>query len=184
MNFGEFIGGKAQQPIAKSLVPHESELSEFADRCHDLCIRLLQLFAIGLKVKTHALPVGISHWAMVQVREEDGGESWFTSRHDPSKGPSGTILRLLYVRPHSYSPLLKQPTELDWTSTPRWKHLGLTPSTKQTKSFVPPLILISAPWHFSSSGHRNRGSKFKHPAQSGHQLMSIQLGQKTILFPR
>ena len=59
LNFGEFIGGQAQQPLAESLVPHESELSEFADRCHDLCIRLLQLFAIGLKVNIHALPVGI-----------------------------------------------------------------------------------------------------------------------------
>lgn len=61
INFGEFIGGKAQQPLAKSLVAHETELSEFADRCHDLCIRLLQLFAIGLKVMTHTLPVEISH---------------------------------------------------------------------------------------------------------------------------
>lgn len=40
---------------------------------------------------------------MTQVRDEDGGESWFASRHDPSKGPSGTILRLLYVRTHPYS---------------------------------------------------------------------------------
>ncbi|MCJ1271091.1 hypothetical protein MMC22_010990 [Lobaria immixta] len=79
INFGEFVDGKAQQPLAKSLVAHESELSGFADRCHDLCIRLLQLFAIGLK-----------------VRDEDGGKDWFSSRHDPSKGPSGTILRLLY----------------------------------------------------------------------------------------
>lgn len=35
---------------------------------------------------------------MLQVRDEDGGKDWFSSRHDPSKGPSGTILRLLYVR--------------------------------------------------------------------------------------
>lgn len=60
INFGEFIGGKAQQPLAKSLLAQESELSEFADQCHDLCIRLLQLFAIGLKVMTHALLIGIS----------------------------------------------------------------------------------------------------------------------------
>lgn len=56
INFGEFIGGKAQQPLAKALVAHERVLSEFADQCHDLCIRLLQLFAIGLKVMTRAPP--------------------------------------------------------------------------------------------------------------------------------
>lgn len=61
INFGEFVDGKAQQPLAKSLVAHESELSGFADRCHDLCIRLLQLFAIGLKVMAHALLVAKSY---------------------------------------------------------------------------------------------------------------------------
>ena len=34
----------------------------------------------------------------LQIRDEDGGKEWFTSRHDPSKGQSGTILRLLHVR--------------------------------------------------------------------------------------
>ena len=36
-----------------------------------------------------------------KVDERDGGLNWFSSRHDPSKGPSGTILRLCYVRPAS-----------------------------------------------------------------------------------
>lgn len=34
----------------------------------------------------------------LQIRDDDGGKEWFTCRHDPSKGQSGTILRLLHVR--------------------------------------------------------------------------------------
>ena len=32
-----------------------------------------------------------------KVDEKDGGMNWFSSRHNPSIGPSGTILRLCYV---------------------------------------------------------------------------------------
>lgn len=78
-NFGEFIRGKAQQPMPKSLEPYEDELCHFASLCHGLCIKLLKLFALGLKI--HA---------------EDGGEDWFSSRHNPLTGPSGSILRLLH----------------------------------------------------------------------------------------
>jgi len=31
-------------------VPYEVEVAEFADLCHELCLRLLRLFALGLKV--------------------------------------------------------------------------------------------------------------------------------------
>ncbi|KAI9816834.1 MAG: hypothetical protein M1827_001479 [Pycnora praestabilis] len=78
-NFGEFIKGKAQQPMPKPLLEHEAELSHFADLCHKLCIKILRLFAVGLK-----------------INPKDGGEEWFSSRHDPSIGPSGSILRLLH----------------------------------------------------------------------------------------
>ena len=33
----------------------------------------------------------------------DGGDEWFASRHDRERGPSGSILRLLYVRIFVYS---------------------------------------------------------------------------------
>ncbi|KAI9718406.1 MAG: hypothetical protein M1812_004127 [Candelaria pacifica] len=87
LNFGEFVNGKAQQPIPESLIAHEKELSDFADQCHCLCIKILKLFALGLKIDP-----------------QDGGEDWFSSRHDPSKGPSGSILRLLHypaLPPHA-----------------------------------------------------------------------------------
>lgn len=50
MNFGEFAHGKAQQPLPPSLAPHEMDLHQFATSCHDLCIKLLRLFAVALEV--------------------------------------------------------------------------------------------------------------------------------------
>ena len=50
MNFGEFTNGKAQQPLPPSLASHEAELNHFGVLCHKLCIKLLRLFALGLKV--------------------------------------------------------------------------------------------------------------------------------------
>jgi hypothetical protein len=50
MNFGDFVDGKAQQPLPPSLAPHESELDEFQQYCHKLCLKILTLFAIGLEV--------------------------------------------------------------------------------------------------------------------------------------
>ncbi|KAF3280823.1 hypothetical protein TWF970_002509 [Orbilia oligospora] len=79
LNFGEFKDGHAQQPLPDSLVADESTLNDFFTSCHNLCVRLLQLFAMGLKID-----------------EEAGGKDWFSSRHDQS-GPSGSILRLLHV---------------------------------------------------------------------------------------
>ncbi|KZF26578.1 oxidoreductase-like protein [Xylona heveae TC161] len=76
-NFGTFENGKARQPLPKSLASHESELSQFATSCHDLCMKVLRAFAIGFKIK-----------------EEDGGEEWFSSRHDVEK--SSSIFRMLY----------------------------------------------------------------------------------------
>lgn len=32
-----------------------------------------------------------------QVAADEGGEEWFSTRHERSRGPSGSILRLLYV---------------------------------------------------------------------------------------
>jgi len=50
MNLGEFINGKAQQPLPLSLVAHEGELNKFHNYCHDLMLKILTLFAIGLEV--------------------------------------------------------------------------------------------------------------------------------------
>ncbi|KAF3910899.1 hypothetical protein ABW20_dc0108202 [Dactylellina cionopaga] len=78
LNFGEFQDSKAQQAMPTALVDNEQDLSDFFDSCHNLCVRLLQLFAMGLKID-----------------EEAGGKDWFSSRHNKS-GPSGSILRLLH----------------------------------------------------------------------------------------
>jgi isopenicillin N synthase-like dioxygenase len=78
-NMNEFIDGKAQQPLPEPLKSHESEVDAFASKCHALCLRILQLFAIGLGID-----------------EASGGKNWFNTRHDRVKGPSGSVFRLLY----------------------------------------------------------------------------------------
>ena len=50
LNLGEFVDGKAQQKLPRSLAAHEREMSHFGDRCHQLCMTILKLFALGLKV--------------------------------------------------------------------------------------------------------------------------------------
>ncbi len=47
---GDFVNGKAQQPLSPLLAENEDVLSEFSDTCHQLCMKILQLFAVGLKV--------------------------------------------------------------------------------------------------------------------------------------
>ncbi|KAL2011534.1 hypothetical protein VTN00DRAFT_4252 [Thermoascus crustaceus] len=74
MNFGEFKDGKAQQPLPPSLAPHEADLGRFMELCNKTCARVLELIALGLGIPS----------------------DFFTSRHDPSKGTTGSILRLLY----------------------------------------------------------------------------------------
>lgn len=51
-NLGEFHEGKAQQPLPAPLMTHESEFSHFESLCHDLCMKILRLFALGLNVRT------------------------------------------------------------------------------------------------------------------------------------
>ncbi|KAJ6078995.1 hypothetical protein N7467_008748 [Penicillium canescens] len=74
MNFGDFKDGKAQQPLPPSLKPHESEINDFAGLCNKTCTRILTLLALGLEIN----------------------EDFFTIRHDPTTGPTGSILRYLY----------------------------------------------------------------------------------------
>ena len=52
INFGEFINGKAQQALAPTLAPHEADIHHFYNLCHELSIKLLKLFALGLKART------------------------------------------------------------------------------------------------------------------------------------
>ncbi|KAJ5636148.1 uncharacterized protein N7484_009461 [Penicillium longicatenatum] len=81
MNFGDFKDGKAQQPLPASLAPHESEIHGFAELCNKTCTRILTLLSLGLEMP----------------------EDFFTTRHDPSIGPTGSILRYLYY-PSIFSP--------------------------------------------------------------------------------
>ncbi|PYI11111.1 Clavaminate synthase-like protein, partial [Aspergillus sclerotiicarbonarius CBS 121057] len=73
-NFGEFQNNKAQQPLPASLQPHESEIAQFSSLCNKTCSRILTLLALGLGIPP----------------------TFFTTRHDPTTGPTGSILRYLY----------------------------------------------------------------------------------------
>ena len=74
LNFGEHRNGVLQQPIQKTLLPHIDCIIEFQDSCHALCQRIFERLAEALGIE----------------------RDWFTSRHERTKGPSGTVLRLLY----------------------------------------------------------------------------------------
>ncbi|KAL4904845.1 hypothetical protein BDW74DRAFT_153610 [Aspergillus multicolor] len=74
-NFGEFTTeGKAQQPLPPALAPHEPEIGNFASLCTKTCNRILSLLSLGLEIPP----------------------SFFTTRHDPTQGSTGCILRYLY----------------------------------------------------------------------------------------
>lgn len=75
----EFRNGHAQQPLPTPLLEAEAHIDTFITKCHDLCLRILQLFAVGL-----------------EIDEPSGGKDWFTQHHDPTIGPSGSVFRLLY----------------------------------------------------------------------------------------
>ncbi|KAI2905869.1 hypothetical protein CBS76997_1999 [Aspergillus niger] len=82
-NFGEFTNNnKAQQPLPASLIPHETEIAQFASLCNKTCTRILTLLALGLGIPP----------------------TFFTTRHDPTTGPTGSILRYLFY-PSITSPL-------------------------------------------------------------------------------
>jgi hypothetical protein len=49
-NFGEFVNGKAQQPLPPTIAGDEPQIQAFADSCHKLCKKLLHLLGIGLGV--------------------------------------------------------------------------------------------------------------------------------------
>jgi hypothetical protein len=56
MNLGEFKTGKAQQPLPQYLLDHEAELDRFQNYCMDLMLKILTLFAVGLKVRFSLSP--------------------------------------------------------------------------------------------------------------------------------
>lgn len=62
------------QPIPTPLSPHVDTLVSFQEQCHALCQLLFKHLATALQTPPN----------------------WFTSRHDQSLGPSGTVFRMLY----------------------------------------------------------------------------------------
>ena len=71
INFGEFVNGKAPQRLPPALQSDEATISSFQWQCHQLCVKLLHLFALGLKVN---LPVRAIHNSIVAKAETDSVE--------------------------------------------------------------------------------------------------------------
>ncbi|KAK4251047.1 hypothetical protein C7999DRAFT_28363 [Corynascus novoguineensis] len=74
-NFGEFVDGKAQQPVPPTMAPdEEAQIGAFRDLCYALSLKLNTLLGAGLGVSP---------------------PDFFTAAHRRDRGPSGTILRFL-----------------------------------------------------------------------------------------
>ncbi|CAO2655227.1 Nn.00g102910.m01.CDS01 [Neocucurbitaria sp. VM-36] len=63
------------QPLPQPLSSQKDLISRFQVSCHNLCTSILSLLGTALEIKDR---------------------EYFTSRHDQSLGPSGTIFRMLY----------------------------------------------------------------------------------------
>ncbi|SPN97612.1 related to oxidoreductase [Cephalotrichum gorgonifer] len=74
-NFGEFVDGKAQQPVPNSIADREGEISDIFDKFRALAVRILYLLGVGLEVNP---------------------PDFFSSTHLKENGSSGTTLRFLH----------------------------------------------------------------------------------------
>lgn len=78
--------GQFEQPLPDLVQQNINKVVEFQNACYDLCSKILESFAIALEID----------------------KDWFTSRHDLTKGPTGSVFRLLY-----YPAALKTQDEVD-----------------------------------------------------------------------
>ncbi|KAL2048107.1 hypothetical protein N7G274_000018 [Stereocaulon virgatum] len=160
INIGEFVNGKAQQTLAPTLALYEDNLGHFSVLCHRLCMKLLRLFALGL-----------------QIDPSKGGEEYFSSRHDPNKGPSGSILRFLHypavekdkcsmdnvvdIRAGAHSDYgsltllfqrASQPGLEILTPSSIWSPVPICPPGTEADAFPPILVNIGDLMHFWTNG--------------------------------
>lgn len=54
-NIGEFVDGKADQPLPATIQSREDEIARFFSNCHKLCNQILKLFAVALEVRVRDL---------------------------------------------------------------------------------------------------------------------------------
>lgn len=73
----------ALQPLPEPLSASSDLIKSFQHSCHALCGKILSLLASGLEI---------------------ADSDYFADRHDQSKGPSGTIFRMLYYPKSTSSP--------------------------------------------------------------------------------
>jgi len=68
------LNNTIEQPLPTPLASHQETIVNFQNSCHALCQRIFTHLATALATPS----------------------DWFTSRHDRSRGPSGTVFRMLY----------------------------------------------------------------------------------------
>jgi isopenicillin N synthase-like dioxygenase len=78
-NVNEFVNGKPQQGFPYTLAPRAADMHAFAKTCRSICSRVLEVIALGLGIDP-----------------AQGGQDWFSPRHDLTHGRSGSVLRFLY----------------------------------------------------------------------------------------
>lgn len=54
--------------MPQALVSHEADISDFADKCRNLCMQVLRLFALGLKVGSQGFTSAAIRIAKIIVR--------------------------------------------------------------------------------------------------------------------
>jgi isopenicillin N synthase-like dioxygenase len=109
-NFGEYVDGKAQQPIPETIVHDQAKISAFAGSCRKLSQKLLYLLGRGLNVssffflpcfftlKSHivsSLLMFLTHNHIPPAQVDD----FFSSAHISTKGSSDSTLRFLRYPP-------------------------------------------------------------------------------------
>ncbi|KAK6594885.1 2OG-Fe oxygenase family protein [Botrytis cinerea] len=136
-NLGDFVDGKADQPLPPSLSPHESELNDFQLYCHKLCLKLLTLFAIGLETSRGttgcilrllyypSLPPNSDYQPDVDIRA--GAHSDYGS------------ITLLFQRPSQPGLEILPPSS---SSEPKWTPVPIQPPTTENDPSPPILVNI------------------------------------------
>ncbi|KAF2111427.1 hypothetical protein BDV96DRAFT_582129 [Lophiotrema nucula] len=85
------------QPLPTLLSSQKQLIQRFQLSCHTLCTNILTLLGTSHpSILTSPKKKLTQQGTALSIPSSAGGSEWFTTRHDQSRGPSGTIFRLLY----------------------------------------------------------------------------------------
>lgn len=173
MNLGGFLDQKAQQPLPSALIDYESELYAFQKSCQTLMNEILDLFAIGLEVRSYIPdPPFLGHFYSVTanttrylLQPKDQNGSPIATAQNQHLAPSASC-----TTPHSHQTSKSNPkstSELELTQTTALSPCYFNgPANLGWKSFLRPLL----PLPMQTTGRQSRSSRQEqnptHPHQS------------------